>query len=82
MSKSHVYVFLQARDWEFFAVEAENSDEALATCLRLKNWSLADLVYLGRVEGPPPTLRMNEGWYPGPETTPPPETRELATIYA
>jgi hypothetical protein len=82
MPEPGVYVFLKVANWEFFAVEAGNSDEALNACLSRKNWSLDDLVYLGRIDGPLPPRRMDPRWVPGPENTPPPEIHEPALAYS
>jgi hypothetical protein len=81
MIQKHVYVFLRVRDWEFYAVEAENSDDALWSCLQRRGWNLWDLVYLGRVEGPLPPHHLNDRWYPGAGPPGPPEIREPVCAY-
>jgi hypothetical protein len=52
--KSRLYIFLWVPEWQFYAVEALHSDEALLECLSKKGWDPADMVYLGCLEGPLP----------------------------
>jgi hypothetical protein len=82
MGERHVYVFLGTRDWEFYAVEAAHSDEALESCLKAKKWSWSEIVYLGRLEGLPPSGHLYDRWDPKPPSTDPPGIRESAPAYA
>jgi len=79
MGERHVYVFLGTKDWEFYAVEAENSDEALESCLKAKKWSWSEIVYLGRLDGPAPPRRLDDRWDTGPSE--PPIIQEPALLY-
>ena len=80
MPPPDLYIFMKLATWEFYAVEAGDSDEALERCLREKGWNRVGLVYLGRLEGhlPPRSPRLR---YDEEDPPPPPVLKESGLFY-
>ncbi|GEM_PF-3766334 len=72
MLHQEIFLFLKSQTWEFYAVEADHSDEALMKCLREKGWEPSGLIYLGRMEGHLPKKPHSlDGYGPGSPPNPP-----------
>jgi hypothetical protein len=63
---SEIFLFLKLISWEFHAVQAADSDEALLRCLEEKDWDPAGIVYLGWMEGCLPKRPRRSSLLPPP----------------
>jgi len=76
MPNQEIFLFLKTQTWEYYAVEAAHSDEALMKCLREKGWEPSGLIYLGRMEGHLPKKPQSLGGYGHGLPANPPQAEE------